>query len=247
MSITFNGVDLGDYGLVTPKMSGVHDLADVAVEQVFIPGYALPAERQLRDALVTMRFSCVVAGDSHSDLIDKLSVLKALVSPRLGWKYLTVSSLSDLRTLARFNGFPINIEALPYDTDVVTFELTSQRAPWWEEVTAQTTTISGTTGQVINDGQLPCWPIYTCTVTATLSSGLYFEVNGERFTYSGALASGDILAVETEMPAVSKNGTDAMASITEDCMFPGLGVGVSTISKSSSDFVLNVSYRRRYE
>lgn len=247
-NITFSGVDLSAYGLVTPGVAGVHDLAGVVVAQTFVPGYALPNESELRDDLVTMPFQSVVAGDTHADLVSKLHILRTLLSPRLGWKYLTVADVPDKRTLARCKGFPVNINAIPYDQQAAEFTLTFLRAPWWEDATAQTATISSSPGSVSNAGDLVCWPVYTCTLLGNMASGLNFSVAGQTFTYTGALTTGNSLVVTTELPDVALNGTRSLAGVASAATFPGLGVGANAITLSdASKFRLGLSYRRRYE
>lgn len=247
-NITFNSVDLSGLGLVTPGAAGVHDLAGVVVSQTFVPGYALPNEAELRDDLVTMTFQCAVVGTSHADLVTKLRALRVALSPRLGWKYLTMTDLATERTLARCKGFPINFDAIPYDMEAVRFALTFFRAPWWEDVTAQTATVAASPGAVDNTGGLVAWPVYTCTLLADMPTGLSFTVGGTTFTYTDPLVTGDSLVVTTELPDVALNGSRSLSGTDPAAEFPGLGAGVNVVTLSDdSKFRLGLSYRRRYE
>lgn len=249
-NLTFNAVDLFNYGLVTPGISGIHDLAGVVVNQTFVPGYALPNESVLRDDLISMSVPCVVYSDvDHADLVNKLHTLRTYLSPRLGWKTLTVTDVTAKQTLARCKGFPVKIDQIPYLQTVVEFSLEFIRAPWWEDVTAQTDTITTASDSVNNNGDLECWPVYTATVGASaMAGGLSFSVGGQTWTYDHALSAHDVLVVTTELPDCTKNGTRDLHGVTATSVYPGLGVGTNAITLSDyTKFALGMSWRRRYE
>lgn len=245
-NITFNGVDLSTKGLVTPGVRGVHDLAGIVAQQTFVPGYALPNETVLRDELVTMQIHGVVAANSHSDLVTTLATLRGYVSPRLGWKYLTVADVSAKRTLARFEGFPVSIDELPYYQTWVEFDLTALRAPWWEDATAQTDS-NVTNGETIaNSGGLVCYPTWTLTSTGANAGGVTLTVGGRTFRWDAAFPSGHVLIVETELPTVKYDGTANYAGVADDCEFPTFAVGNNTVTFTGS-MTVAASWRRRYE
>ncbi len=247
-NLTFDDVDLSALGLITPGVQGVHDLAGIVVSQTFVPGYALPNESVLRDELVQMEIACVVEGTNHADLVGKLHTLRTYLSPRLGWKYLTVEGLTGKRTLARWDKFPIGFDVLPYFVTVAEFTLSGWRAPWWEDASEQSATITSSPDTVMNDGDLPCWPMYTCTLSADMPSGLWFEVQGIRFSYEGGLVQNDVLVVETELPDVTLNGSRAISGVADDSEFPGLGAGESEVVLSDdTKFSLGIAFRRRFE
>lgn len=248
-NLTWNAVDLSSLGLVTPRAQGIHDLAGVVTSRTFVPGYALPNEVELRDELVTMSFGCVVYSDtSHDDLVSKLLALRVALSPRLGWKYLSVTDISAKRTLARARPFPVSIDRIPYLQTAVEFTLQFDRAPWWEDVTAQTATVAASPGAVNNTGGLVAWPVYTCTLLADMAAGLTFTVGGTTFTYTDPLVTGDSLVVTTELPDVALNGSRSLSGTDPAAEFPGLGAGVNVVTLSDdSKFRLGLSYRRRYE
>lgn len=248
-NLTFGGIELANYGLVAPGIQGTHDLAGVVVSQTFVPGYALPNESVLRDELLSMSIACVVASDvSHADLVTKLQLLRTYLSPRRGWKTLTVTDVTSKRTLARCQGFPVKIDSLPYLQTVVEFTLQFIRAPWWEDATAQTATIDSSPGSVSNTGDLVCWPVYTATVGATMAGGLWFTVGGQKWEYDHALAASDVLVVTTELPDCTLNATRDLHGVTLASVYPGLGVGANAIALSDdSKFELGLSYRCRYE
>ena len=248
-NLNFGGIELANYGLFTPGVQGIHDLAGVVVSQTFVPGYALPNESVLRDDLISMSIPCAVYSDvSHADLVTKLHTLRTYLSPRRGWKTLTVTDVTSKRTLARCEGFPIKIDQIPYLQTLVEFNLRFIRAPWWEDVTAQTATITSSPGSVSNTGDLECWPIYTATLIDTAAGGIWFTVGGQKFTYEDALAIADVLVVTTELPDCTLNGARDLDGVKSDSIFPGLGVGSNAIVLSDdTKFSLGLSYRRRYE
>jgi hypothetical protein len=249
LNIAFGGIELANYGLVTPGVQGTHDLAGIVVSQTFVPGYALPNESVLRDDLISMSIPCVVNSEvSHADLVTKLQLLRTYLSPRRGWKTLTVTDVASKRTLARCEAFPVKIDSLPYFQTVVEFNLSFLRAPWWEDATAQTDNITTSPDSVSNTGDLECWPVYTATVTATMAGGLSFTVGGQTWVCDHPLAVNDVLVITTELPDCTKNGTRYLHGVTAASIYPGLGVGANAITLSDdSKFSLGMSWRRRYE
>lgn len=240
----FHGTNLADYGLVTSAVSGVHDLAPAVLTRQWVIGSDLPCDTVQRRALVEMVFHCVVTGDDHSDLIDKLTALRPLMDYELGWGEFRIEDRPDLRTLARTQrGFAISIDSIPYLADAVEFDWTLDRVGWWEDVDITTKTDPVL---INNTGSLPCWPTYTCTVAAALATGLTFTANGKTFTYTGALVATDVLVVNTEAMTVTKNGASAIANVDNDTAWPELVTGGNNVSKSSANFSLKVEYRRRY-
>lgn len=243
---TFNGVDLGEYGLVTPAVSGIFDLAAEEVARVFTDGRDIPHDTMKRASLVPVAWSCVVEGDDHAALRDKLTVLRALLSPRLGWCPMTVENRAGQQTMARCLGFPVKIDALPYGASVVEFELQFERYPWWEDATPQTVSVTTSPQTINNTGALPAYPVYTCTATQTLAAGLSFSV-GSGFAYNGALADEDVLVVTTDLPDVTVNGVRDFAHTHPDSAFPTLVPGENSVVKLTSGYSLGVAYRRRWE
>lgn len=250
-NITFNGANLSAYGLVTPGVAGTHDLQGWELSEQFIPGKDAPDLRLTRRSTRLLSFDCVVVSNTdHADLVSKLSVLRGYLSPDLGFKTLTVTDISSRRIAALCLGFPVRLNAIPYDQTAVEFTLQFRCAvPWWEDVTAQTASVASgsTTGSVNNTGDTYCWPTYTCTVTTTLAGGLTFTVNGKRYKYEAALASSNVLVVDTEACTTTKNGAAAMAGTADDCEYPELVKGSNSITAKNTGFTLGISYRRRYE
>lgn len=241
----FHGVDLGSYGLVTHAVRGVHDLAPAVLDRQFVPGSDLPSDTVTRRGLVEMVFSCVVAGSDHADLVAKLDALKPLMDFELGWGFFTPPDRPTQRTLARTQkGFEINLDAIPYQRRDAQFDWPLDRAGWWEDLEATTVTDPAS---ITNSGQLPCWPVYVCTVTAALGSGLEFTLSGKTFSYGGALTLDDVLVVTPEAMTAALNGAEVMADVPDDTDWPELVTGANTVSKSSEDFTLEIAYRRRYK
>lgn len=100
---------------------------------------------------------------------------------------------------------------------------------------------------VVNGGDLPAYPIITCTATNNLPSGLWFQIGTQRFTYTGAITTGQVLVVTTDVPNVTLNGVVAFANTDPTSEFPLLGLGINEITKSSVNFTVGLSWRRQYE
>ena len=251
-NLNYNSVDLSTYGLVTPGVSGAHDLPGVETAETYCPGSDAPDVRVVRRSTRILRFKCVVYSDvSHADLVSKLQALKGYLSPDLGFKVLTLTDITSKRILAMSLGFPIDIAAIPYVQTMVEFTLSFRCAvPWWEDSSAQSATIdeADTTGTITNTGDVHCWPVYTCTVGAgALAGGLTFTVNGKTYTYEDALDAADVLVVDTEACTTELNGAADMAGTADDCEYPELVTGANAVTAKTAGFTLVASYRRRYE
>jgi hypothetical protein len=212
------------------------------VNRQFVPGSSLPCDTVLRRDLESMVFPCVVSGTSHSNLVGKLAVLKEAMSPALGWCTFAIADRPGYRTFAYSQGFPLRLDMLPYRLTVVEFDWSLDRYPYWEDASATSVTDPA---NIINNGHLPTYPTYTCTVTDTLAGGLTFTVAGKTFTYSGALVATDVLVVDPEAFTCTKNGSLDMANVLTTTDWPELVTGTNTVSKSSADFTLQVSCRER--
>lgn len=243
----FHGVDLGAYGLVTSRVSGHQSLAGQEVARAWTPGRSVPNDVVVRRSLEKIAYHCVVAEDTHDELVAALRTLRGYMSPELGWGALIVPDRPGMRTMARSLGFELDIDSLPYLVTVAEWEWRLERYPWWEDEGAQSVTIAGTNGKVYNTGQLETHPTYTCTVSDTLATGLTFSVGGEEFVYTGALVNADVLVIETDLPDVKLNGSRDFGNTSSAAAFPTLAVGSNAVIKSSADFSLAVSFRRRYE
>jgi len=240
----FNEVELGALGLVTPEVAGVFDLAADEVARTWIPGRYAPSDVSIRRSLVDMQLHCVVSDTTHAGLTSRLYILRGYLSPGLGFCTFAIENRKYQRTWAKCKGIPVAIEQRPYGTLVVEFDLAFERYPYWEDLSAISV---NNPASINNSGDLVTYPIYTCTVTDTLGTGLTFTVDGKTFSYTGALAGTDVLVVETELPDVLLNGTRDFGNVSSIAEFPPLSVGVNIVGKSSDKFTLNVSYRRRYE
>lgn len=134
----FHGVELSAYGLSTPRVSGVHDLAEVKVARTWIPARDYPSDQDVYRGLVTMSLGCVLAKDSHEELVTALKNLRALMDPALGWGEFRIEDRPGERTIARSLGFGISIDALPYEALDAEWEWKLERYGWWEDLTELT-------------------------------------------------------------------------------------------------------------
>ena len=104
-NVVYNASDLSALGLVTRGVAGVHDLIPAVVSRQFVPGSSMPHDTTVRDSDIgRLIFTCVVAGEDHAELVSKLRAIKRVANPRIGWKHLSITDLSGLRTLAGGGG-----------------------------------------------------------------------------------------------------------------------------------------------
>jgi len=244
----FGAVELGFLGLVTPGVTDLHGLPSDEVARTFVAGSSVPHDVVVRTALGKVTFECVVSEDSHDLLCAKLRTLRGHMLPGLGWQWLKVpASHPGLRTLAHSLGFAVPIDSLPYSTAWVKFDWAVERLPWWEDENERTVTIAGLSGSVDNSGGLETPAVYTCTVTGALAGGLSFGVGSETWQYDGALEVNDVLVVQVSRPReVTLNGTRCFGNVNTGSDYPWLQPGTNTITKSSGDYTLAVTWRRRF-
>jgi len=241
----FNGENLGYHGLVTPDVSGLFDVPDLEVARSWTDGCDIPNDVTIRHGLPTIQFTdAVVAEDTHEELVRKLALLAGLIAPDLGFCTFEIENRPGQRTWARSKGLPVRIDVLPYIARSVIFTLAFERWSWWED--AYPITLTDPTS-INNTGQMSAYPTYTMTVTNTLSSGLSLTVGSRTWQYTGALTATDVLVLATDpqAPDITLNGTRDFANADSDDRLT-LAVGKNTVTKSSADYTLDVSYRRRY-
>lgn len=134
----------------------------------------------------------------------------------------------------------LSITAGPY------FDGSLDFCDWTGTVDASTSVRYGNI--LTNAGDLEVDAVYECTVSSAMSGGLSFSVNGRPFTYSGALASGDVLTVHTEIQDAELGGVSVFRYVVAGSHFPRLAPGDNTITLSDdTKFSLTVRYHRRYE
>jgi phage-related protein len=249
-NVVYNGVDLSLIAeLHTPRVRGPHDLVGVRLDTLEIPGRLYPEFTVVRRDPRPIQFHCVVRGDDHADLISKLELLKEYLSPDLEFCPLVITDRPNKRLMVWFDrGVPVDIDEIPYIQDILEFDLQGLRFPFWEDSDAQVTSFSGvTSGTLQCGGSVPCYPVYTCTLTGNEAGGIWFSVNNEVWSYDGALITADVLTVNTFLPDVRLNGVRDFANTSDEAVFPQLAKGSNAIALSSTNFDLDVSYRRLYE
>jgi len=246
-NVTFGGVDLSAY-IVTPELSGPHDLPASEVLQTYIPGRDYPDLTFQRLAMRRLRFRCIVDATSHANLLTALHSFRVATDPSLGFCALTLTDVANKRIMARSLGFSLDFSALPYLHTIAQFDWLLEAYPYWEDSAEQTDTVSDLTDSVTNNGDLPCYPVYTCTATAGLVGGLNFSVEGKTFTYEGTVANGKVLIVcsDPAAPDVIYDGTRDFANTADDAEFPELVTGTNDVTISSTDFDLKIDRRERY-
>lgn len=249
MSIVWDGTDLSTYGFTLmgegSEESGLLSLPGMRRQVTDMPGRAWPEVVDLGRDPRDIRLSCALIATTHATLLSYRASFLALVSGS-DFVALTVPDITARRLMVHTDGeIAMPRPELAWDTLYLRFvwNLKSLHS-FWEDGSLVAVTPVG--AEITNDGHEPCPVTWTCTVTAALPTGLWFEVGGVRFTYSGALATNDVLVVSTDLPAVALNAVADMANTLTTAEFPWLAVGANAITKSSSGFTLGADYRRWY-
>lgn len=185
-NIVFNGVDLSTFGFSTPTVGGVHDLAGLDVETIWLPGLDWPSETLRHPNTVEMRYEGVVVGTTHAALVSQLGQLKKAISPRLGFKVLTSVDKQYLQVYAKARSLAVDIDTIPYLRTAVKFPLVFDRYPYWEDISEVSVVVASrnllTYNQAtLDDGVTTGWTVGTATsVNVTKLSSL---------TYCGVMVS----------------------------------------------------------
>lgn len=248
---SYNGSALSAYGAVTPGVSGVHDGPSLIIEKLWLPGAARPHVRISRREREPLRFRTVVAGATHTTLVENLAAVKGILFPDDDeFHPLIVADRSGLRILAKPLQFPVEVEILPNIVHAVELQTTMEVYPYWEDATEVSEHLTAVSQVVTNYGNMKCYPTFTCELNNDMPDGLYFTVGAITFTYAGALEGGDSLVVKSDQdcPDVELNGTRDWANVDDSvAVLPFLARGNNTISLSdNSKFHLTVAYRQRY-
>lgn len=250
-NITFGGTDLSNIGeLATSRVAGPHSITPLREKSYYLPGSNLRHEQELGPSTRTLAFRCVMRSTDHGGLVAAIENLKVAVSPsQVGEARLEVTDRPNQQILAKCSKLEISFDEIPYHMTGIQFPLEfTTIGTYWEDTTALSADVTSSPATVINSGDILCYPVYTCSVTDTLANGLYFDVGSVRFDYSGALASGDTLVIDSEAMTCKLNGTSTISDTADDCEYPALPTGENTITLSDdTKFSLNISYRRLWE
>lgn len=142
----FNGVDLqATCGVVTPEVSGVHDLPPLDVDIQKLPGGTTPHLTVLANDFRKVQFGAVVTGTTHAELVANLRSLRGYLRPDTDFHPLVVADRSDERIMALcVEGFRVQTQYLPDDYDVVEIPLQFLCYPYWEDLTEQSVLVAAT-------------------------------------------------------------------------------------------------------
>lgn len=248
MPIAWNGTDLDvTYGFSLigegQMESGLLSLPGLVRQETVIPGRVSPDVTIQRRDTRAVKLDCALWADTHADLLAYRDQFVNLVGNG-DYGSLTVPDRAATRLMvATVDDLDIPRPDMAWDRAWVRFTWSLRsRTPYWEDLAA--ITANPVVSPLVNDGDEPCPVVWTCTATANLPTGLWFEVGGQRFTYSGALVTNDILTVETELPKAKPNGVENWSDVTTTAKFPWLSLGANAITKSSANFTLKAEYRR---
>lgn len=120
--------------------------------------------------------------------------------------------------------------------------------PYWSSETLSTSTVTDATNSsfdVTNGGNAPACPVVTLTAQSTTSYvKIANDTRNEYFEYSGALAPGDVLEVDSLNKTVKKNGANDIGHFTND--FLKIDSGANTISYTGPTNQVQIAWRNRW-
>ena len=238
----FRGIDLSTYGLIVRQ---VHEPVSITADSVRLSDRAYAGTGRLAPKGITL--DCVVQGASVSDLAGKLDSIKAVLNTRVDGD---LKVYDDRYWSARFESMDghrlpsvwtgtlafIAYNPLAYSTSETSSDHSIDSDP-----KTVTETTSGT-------GYIR--PVFTLTAGETLTAvtiTLESLNTEESLSWTGSLADGDELGIDTVNQIVSKNGTVDMDTV--DGQFPrllpdtGNSIKVTNLSTTGS---LNITYRDTY-
>lgn len=239
-SLTYNTIDMGDFGLVINKRVQplVHQNNSI---QLVSRGYGLNSIQLA--GLITLDVSII--GDGTTDLQDDLDSIKAALTYG-GDRALKVDWYTDRYWMARFASMNVSLaspttmagqlvfdvfDPIAYDNDETVLPYTINDDP---EVLAPN--VGGTT---------TTYPVYTFT-SGGANAAVTIEniTTGEMIEWTGSLVINDILVFDTAEQSVRLNGV--RSETTLDGSFPTLLPGVNDVEISDFSGTLTITYRARY-
>lgn len=192
-----------------------------------------------------------ITGSDASDLESKIDAFKELMSREK--KNLDIDYAGGTRRYAGCYAVDVKIDRQYFHLNYCPFEVEFV-APSGvgEDTNATTHTTSGcTTGVKTGTESVggSTFPTPTVKLTFTSATGVTttsFSLNGDKITYSGAIAASDILIFDVENKKVTKNG----AEVDYVGMFPAFIVGnndwqVDT-NGSARNYAIEFSYKKKY-
>lgn len=247
-AFTFNGIDMSAYGLTVTdnNASGYEDSLEIiqTKSQGYISGEYMPARSLILDVFIQ--------GTSIADLKTKLDDIVAVL--RTGTEENLVLDDDPTKLFsAHYKGkqkqSSVGLKnwqgTLSFlCPDPLAYSTTETSSNY--DIDADPKTITETVG-----GTAITKPVWTLTAGETLTDvtiSLKNYSTDEELTWTGSLATGDELEIDSATQYVKKNGTIDMAAVDPSKKFPRLAVGVNSITVTgfSTTGTLNITYRDAY-
>lgn len=244
-SLTFNGIDLGDYNLVVQSIElPVNQKSDLTSLQ----DKSHAAYGSLQAGILKLKVS--VLGDSLSDTLANLDDIKLVLNERES-ATLVLDMLDDRYWTARFEsltGRPVGPGVWEgylgfLVPDPLAYSITETSSDF--SIDADPDMIEEAVG-----GTAIVEPVYTLTAGEDLVDiTLQLEnlTAGEELQWEGSLANGEELEIDVATWVIKKEGTESMSGFSGE--FPRLLPGLTNqivITGFSDTGTLNITYRERY-
>jgi len=246
----YNGTDLSDYNLTAKIISPASFMPSIRSSYIEVADKAYDFQAFLRPRIIELEV--YVTGDNKADLISNLDSISLLLSPTEGTQPLVLDFPSDRYYNAKVNS--------PLDYQIVHHKLaqgtlificpdpkgyaTSQTSSDFN-VDADPDTVEEAVG-----GTAWVEPVYTLTAGEALNAVTIKLENTdteEELQWTGSLANGEVLVINTETWYVTKEGAASMATVTGE--FPRLKPGITNhikVTAFSTTGTLNLTYRNSY-
>jgi len=246
-SLSYDGTDLGQYGLVIGSKDAFNISFAQETVQLFERSYSAPSKRTPKT--ISLEFS--VLGTSPYDLLSKLDVIRSVLG-RHDDRKLTIDSVPGRFWMARTVGFSGATGADNLFEGDVTFLCPDPLAyDTVESVATYAITASPQTLYIGVGGSAHVRPTYTLTTATSLSSRTITVASGatnQSLTWTGSIAANTPLIINTSRWHVTYGGNPSMATVGG--AFPQLAPGAAnpiTVTNFGTTGQLVVTYRNAYQ
>jgi predicted phage tail component-like protein len=246
----YNGTDLSDYDLKARLVSPASFMPSINNSYIEVADKAYDFQAFLKPRIIELE--CYVTGTSESDLIDNLDNISLLLSPLEGVNPLVLDFPDDRYYNAKVNS-PIdwNIVHHKLAQATITFICPDPRG-YDNDNTSSDHNINSDPDTVEEavGGTAYVDPVYTLTAGEALNAVTIKVENTdteEELQWTGSLANGEVLVINTALFYVTKEGSASMSTVTGQ--FPRLKPGQTNhikVTAFSTTGTLNITYRETY-
>ena len=248
-SITFNSIDLSDYGLIVTH-SSIGEFRQIYDSQLIKDiSYAFTPKKPPKPIMLEV----AIVGTSRTVLDGYLDSIKFSVVSETA-KVIKLDTITDRYWNAKLTTFEGGYTSPVIFRGVMVFNADDPMAYDNSEVSSNHT-INATPDTIIETpgGTGYINPVWTLTPGEDRTATIKIEnlTTGEEFQWTGTVSNGHDLVINSKTWHVTDNAVDSMSEVVAGSVFPRLAPNIANSIKVTALFNavngnLNITYRNRY-